>query len=255
MTKSTHIPYNQKEPGYTQSGSSASRITNHASRSSASRITNHASRIRRIYASLLMLVGLWSCETDINLISSGDPLPVVYCLLDPADSIQYVRVGSTYAVYPGDTVFQPKQDQILIDEDIVVYMAAEYPYYQQEIFYANLIDSIPKDSGWFPSSVNQIYALKCKIQEDTRYSLYVYFKKSGKIVHGETLSMGSQFTVIDPDLVPGREATLLPGIDFYVRFETVPNGTIFQSTMAFRYAEIRDGNRTNRSLVLPPQFI
>ncbi|TSA35808.1 MAG: DUF4249 family protein [Porphyromonadaceae bacterium] len=202
-----------------------------------------------------LLVAVTGCTTEIDLIVPGDPLPVVYCLLDPEDSIQYVRVGSTYTVNPGDSIFKPAQEKILIDEDILVYLSAEYSDRQQEVFYASRIDTIPKDAGWFPSSVNQLYAIPCIIKPNTRYSLYIHFTGSKRIVHGETVSLGSLFTIIDPDIVPGREATLLPGIDFFVRFYPVANGSIFQSTMTFRYADIKAGQWTNRSLVLPQKFV
>ena len=203
---------------------------------------------------LLFLFGLLAgCSTEIGLIVPGDPLPVVYCLLDPEDSVQYVRMGSTYAVNPGDTSFKPGQEDILIDEDIQVYLSAEYSTYAQEIFYGTLIDTIPKNSGWFPSSVNHLYAIRCVLQPGTRYSLYVHFLKTNRIIHAETGSFTSQFQVIDPEIVHGGEATLLPGIDFFVRFN--PAGSIFQSTMTFRYAENKEGAWTNHSLVFPQKFV
>lgn len=204
---------------------------------------------------LLVILIASSCTTEIELIAPGEPLPVVYCLLDPADSVQYVRLGSTYAVQPGDTVFRPTQEEIMTDGNILVYLSAEYSDRKQEIFYANRIDTIPKDTGWFPSQANQIYAVRCKIRPETRYSLYILFKTTNKIVHAETVSLGSLFTVIDPDLVPGREATLVPGIDFFVRFPPVSRGPIFQSTMTFRYSEIRSGNWTDKSLIFPQRFV
>lgn len=203
----------------------------------------------------LLFATLTCCTTDINLIAPGDPLPVVYCLLDPEDSVQYVRLGSTYAVNPGDTNFRPDLEQILIDEEILVYLSAEYTDRQQEVFYGSLVDTIIKDAGWFPSVVNQLYAIPCVLKPDTKYSLYIHFTRSNRIVHGETVSLGSLFTVIDPDIVPGREATLLPGIDFYVRFGPVVNGSVFQSTMTFRYADVKEGLWTSRSLVLPQKFV
>lgn len=206
----------------------------------------------RIIAKLFTLVlAATGCTTDIELIVPGDPLPVIYCLLDPEDSIQYVRVGSTYAVNPGDTVFRPGQDKILIHEEMLIYLSAEYSDLHQQVFYASRVDTIPKDQGWFPATVNQLYAIPCILRPDTRYSLYIHFTGSNRIVHAETKSLGSLFTLIDPYLVPGREATLLPGIDFYVRFHPVTNGSIFQSTMTFRYADIAAGQWTYRSLVLP----
>jgi hypothetical protein len=204
---------------------------------------------------ILLVAALSGCTTEIELIAPGESMPVVYCLLDPSDSIQYIRVSKTYAVYPGETDFKPDQNEILINEDVQVYLAAEYVDGQQEIFYANLIDTVPKDPGWFPSTANQIYAVKCKVHSYTSYSLYIHFTATNVIVHGETYSMGNIFTVIDPELVPGREATLMKGIDYYVRFKPRRNASMFQSKMTFRFAEIKDGIRTDRSLVFPQGFV
>jgi len=211
--------------------------------------------MRTLPTLLVLLFSLAACTTEIDLIVPGDPLPVVYCLLDPEDSVQYVRLGSTYAVRPGDTVFKPDQQKILINEEILVYMTAEYSDRQQQVFYASPVSTIPKDSGWFPASVNQMYAIPCIIRPNTRYSLYIHFTGSNRIIHGETVSMGSLFTVIDPDIVPGREATLIPGIDFFVRFPPVAHGSVFQSKMTFRYADIKAGQWTSRSLILPQKFV
>jgi hypothetical protein len=207
------------------------------------------------FCALALLTALGACSTDVELIAPGDPLPVVYCLLDPEDSIQYVRIGSTYSVYPGDTNFRPDQEEILVDQEMRVYLAIEYTNLQQEITYGYPVNNIQKDSGWFPSSVNQIYAIPCRIQPGARYSLYIHFPATNKIIHGETISVDGNLSVVDPELVPGREATLLNSIDFFVRIHTVTGGPVFQSTMTFRYAEFKNGIWMDQSLVLPQKFI
>lgn len=204
---------------------------------------------------LSLLVWISSCSAEIDLILPGDPLPVIYCLLDPADSVQYVRVGSTWSIPAGESFRKPEQEELLMDESAIIYLAAEYSDRKQEIFYAKRIHTIPKDSGWFPSFVNQIYSISCHPVPDTRYSLYAYFPVQDLMVHGETLSLGRSFKVIDPDLVPGREATLINGIDYMVRVSPVVNGSIFQTTMTFRYAEMVGRQTSVRRLVLPQKFV
>lgn len=205
-----------------------------------------------IFACLIFLA---ACSTDVELIAPGEPLPVVYCLLDPEDSVQYVRLGSTYSVYPGDTDFKPDQEEILVKREMLVYLAAEYSDLSQKIVYGYPVNTIQKDSGWFPSSINQIYAIPCRIEPGTRYSLYIHFPATNQVIHGETVSFSGRFSVVDPELVPGREATLLNTVDYHTRIRTVSGGPIFQSTMTFRYVELENGTRKERSLVLPQKFI
>ena len=84
-------------------------------------------------SALAFLTVIGACSTDVELIAPGDPIPVVYCLLDPEDSIQYVRIGSTYSVYPGDTNFRPDQKEILVDQEMSVYLSIEYTDLSQKI--------------------------------------------------------------------------------------------------------------------------
>jgi hypothetical protein len=212
-----------------------------------------ASGLSRFPVWLLALL-LASCNEEIDLIVPGDPEPVVYCLLDPASPVQYVRVSQTYAIYADEPFRKPSQEEILIHDPVEIYLAAELEGQRQELYYAERIDSIPKDTGWFPSSQHPLYAIRCKLQPGTRYSLYVWFPVSRRMVHGETLCLGSGLRVIDPELVPGREATLISGIDFTVRVRTVLYGRIFQSTMTFRYAELEGGVTRIRELHLPQPF-
>ncbi len=204
---------------------------------------------------VLWIAGFVSCTEEIDLVQPGEPVPVVYCLLDPQDPVQYVRVGQTWSIPPDESFRKPDQAEILLDEEVEVYLAAEYSDRSQQIFFAEEIDTIPKDTGWFPSTVNQLYAIQCKLVPDTRYSLYVYFPATNRMVYGETLSLGNPFRVIDPAIVPGREATLLNGIDFSVRVNPVVNGSIFQTTMTFRFAEQAGSGWTQKALVFPQKFV
>ena len=185
----------------------------------------------------------------------GDPIPVVYCLLNPDSSVQYVRVGQTYTVPLDQPGYIPGREELMIDEEIVVYLAAERTDLKQDIYYGTLIDPFPKDSGMYPREANQVYEIKCNILPDCSYSLYIHFIETNRVVYGQTKSFGNGFKIIDPEKVPGRSINLFSDLDFYVRFKPVTNGSIYQSTMTFRYLDILDGERTEHSIVFPQSFV
>ncbi|MFH0760750.1 MAG: hypothetical protein V2A67_04540 [Bacteroidota bacterium] len=201
------------------------------------------------------LVSLVACSTEIDLFLPGDPIPVVYCLLNPDSSVQYVRVGQTYTIPIDQPGYIPGREELIIDEEIEVYLAAERTDLKQDIYFGTLINPFPKDSGMYPREANQVYQIKCNILPDCSYSLYIHFIETNRVVYGQTRSFGNGFTIIDPEKVPGRSINLFSDKDFYVRFRPVTNGSIYQSTMTFRYLDIMDGVRTERSMVLPQDFV
>jgi len=69
---------------------------------------------------LLLLTG--SCESDINLFYESGDRPVVYCLLNPKDSIQYLRVSRSFIIR-GNTEGQViSPDSLILDEDFYAYL-------------------------------------------------------------------------------------------------------------------------------------
>jgi hypothetical protein len=203
----------------------------------------------------LFLISSSGCNSEIDMYLPGDPIPVVYCLLNPDTSVQYVRVGQTYTIPLDQPGYVPGREELTIDEEIVVYLAAERSDLKQDIYYGTLIDPFPKDTGMYPREANQVYEIKCNILPDCTYSLYIHFIKTNRVVYGQTRSFGNGFTIIDPEKVPGRSINLFNDKDFYVRFKPVTNGSIYQSTMTFRYLDILDGERTEHAIVLPQDFV
>ena len=47
---------------------------------------------------LLVLIG---CSRDLEIIDDSLPVPVIYSIIDPYDSVNYVRVGKTFKIYSG----------------------------------------------------------------------------------------------------------------------------------------------------------
>ena len=207
---------------------------------------------------LFLLVSLLlpqACSSEVDLYQPGDPIPVVWCLLNPDSSNQYVRVSQTYMIPLDQPDYKPTKEDLTIDEEVIVYLAAERTPVQQEIFYGTLIDTYPKDSGLFTRAANQVYRIPCKLIPACTYSLYIHFLETNRVVYAQTRSFGNGFTIIDPEIVPGRSINLFNYQDFYVRFRPVTYGSIYQSTMTFRYAEILHGIRTDQALVLPQGLV
>ncbi|HBB92805.1 MAG: hypothetical protein A2X22_11730 [Bacteroidetes bacterium GWF2_49_14] len=217
----------------------------------------HRFRVSRVLRFSLagFLVVAPACNTEVDLFLPGDPVPIVYCLLNPDSSHQYVRIGQTYMIPLDNPDYKPSSEDLLIQEEVEVYLAAEYSDSRQDIYYGKLINPYPKDSGLFPQEANQVYRIDCKLLPACSYSLYIHFLESNRVVYAQTKSFGTGFTILDPEPVLGRSVNLFHNQDFFVRFVPVTYGSIYQSTMTFRYDELYQGARVHRSLVLPQKLI
>ena len=189
---------------------------------------------------LTLIVLLSACSSEIEINSDGAPLPIIYCFLNPDDSVQYLRLSKTFTIPVDNPNYRPSESDMIYDEEPDIYISEDESGYKQRFFKSDLISSIQKDTGWFPVEGMQIFASKFKIKPATQYSLVLYFQSENRIVFGQTKSFGSDFLIIDPSMILFREADLFPRQDYYVRFTPVINAQIFQTTLTFVYDEFRD---------------
>lgn len=193
---------------------------------------------------------LSSCSEDINLFSSGEPLPAVYCLLNNEDSVQYLRISSQYSIIGDPGSLKPDSADLTVKGDFIAYLAETDITGAQICHYFSPSSAIKKDTGWFPTGALQVYETNCPIIPNTVYALYVYFTKEKRMVFAKTTSFGGAFQVIDPGLVPGRKMNIYPGEDFYFRYKPLLNAFVYQATARFQYDDIREGIATRKEFIL-----
>lgn len=90
----------------------------------------------------LILASVWGCTTDFEVYAPEKEIRSVYCVLNPGDSVQYVRVAKAYQVkgdaisYAGANDFSMKNLSVKLKAGNKTWTAIEVPNY-------------PKDSGIF----------------------------------------------------------------------------------------------------------
>jgi len=202
---------------------------------------------------LLALAGVFQfCTTEIDINGNGPSIPVVYCLLNPEDSVQYLRLSKTFHTYSAERIEKPSANDLVFDEEPEIYLLEDGTGNRQTFYRYNGIDTIQRDSGYFPVEGMKLFSAKIKLIPGSLYTLIVWFHSNNLIVFGETRSYGSEFKIIDPVLVPYRKADLFPGQDYYVRFCPVINAQIYQTTLTFTYDEIREGIPTRKFMQMKP---
>jgi len=212
------------------------------------------------YLIILLLFPVFnSCEDEIDVFSGGDPVPIVYCLLNPYDSVQYVRINRTYIVEKGTSGFPSSVDSLYYDGEIQVSLERWENDKVEETIEFEQFNGIIKDEGLFPTDKNTLFRSFQKIYTESTYLLYIYLKNRENILFAETITVGD-LNVIDPFPIPQRKVTLSSTQDYVIRFDLAPEAWIYQTAINFNYDEINQGDTIRKSIewiqkVTKPDFL
>ncbi len=194
-----------------------------------------------------------SCSTEIDVNTENQDVPIVYCVLNSADSFQYVRIQKTYILDQAAFNTPPEQDSMYFGGEIVVSMERWSAGKVQETVRFYRTDDIPKDSGFFPNQRNTVYKGKLKILPNQTYRLYVYLGSKEKVLYAETSSLG-RLAVIDPIPLKQRKISLYPGSNYTCQWEPVDNAGVYQIALRIKYNETIGGETKARILNWPQTF-
>ncbi len=194
-----------------------------------------------------------SCETGIDINSDNQDVPIVYCILNSADSFQYVRIQKTYLIDQAALDYPPEQDSMLFKGEIVVTMERWSGGKVMETINFAPTNEIPKDSGFFPSEKNILYKAKAKIVANQIYRLYIYLGSKEKVLYAEASSLG-KLVVIDPMHLTERKISLYTGNNYTTRWEPVDNAGVYQVLVRFTYKETIGAETKIKRLDWPQTF-
>ena len=189
----------------------------------------------------ILLISIFAaCTENVDLYSDGQPTPVVYCLLDPSDSIQYIRIGRSYQGGSADVRISPDPDSTVWNITHEVYIE-EYTGDVKGNTYRFAPDSfIKKDSGFFPVTNLRIYSSSFKPDPGKSYQLYVYFPDLNKMVSSKIMIHGVP-VIEDPLPLSIRKINFEPGQPFVIRWLPGENTGVYELIFRLYY---RDSSAT-----------
>jgi hypothetical protein len=207
----------------------------------------------RLTLALLAAGFVSSCTTEIDINTDNKDVPIVYCVLNSADSFQYVRIQKTYLIDQAALEYPPEQDSLLFTGEIVVTMERWSGGKVLETVRFLPTTEIPKDSGFFPSEKNILYKAKAFIVPNQTYRLYIYLGSKEKVLYSETSSLG-RLMVIDPLPIQARKISLYAGTNYTCRWQPVTNAGVYQVVIRFNYKETIGGVTKTKHLDWPQAF-
>ena len=195
---------------------------------------------------LLVFAFYYSCEDDIEVFSGEESVPIVYCLLNPYDTVQYVRISRTYIVEKRTNSITSSVDSLYFDGEILI--ALEYWENDQikETIKFEQYEGLVKDPGVFPTNKNILFRSFQKIHSESTYKLNIYLKEKEKIIFGEIITVGD-IEIIDPNPFFKRKITLSSEQNYAIRFNLAPEAWIYQTVINFNYDEISEEDTIKKS--------
>ena len=188
--------------------------------------------IAKTYAATILITSLFiliSCDKTVDLFEDYKDITIVYGLINPKDSISYIRIEkaflSTENIYqiakiPDSNLYSYKLDvKILSGNQIIEFDTITIYNKNEGIFYA------PNMQVYFAETINRL---------DINEPLFLEIKNpvSGKTIRSETnLHSSSAIKVVRPIYFISFEKNST------LSFETIADISIYQPTVRFHYME------------------
>ena len=177
-----------------------------------------------------------SCSNDFELNTSADPVPVVWCLLNPDVNEQYVRLGRSFLPDPNNPDYQPIADSTVWSLPVTVYAQELQDGLPIRTFLFDPVAAQTKDSGFFPNDNLRLFKADFQPTRLATYRLYVHFPDDDRIISGVTTLPGLP-VVYDPLEIPGRKISLQVGVQFTARWAPGEGRGIYQGLFIINYQE------------------
>jgi hypothetical protein len=198
---------------------------------------------RRIIALLWFVIILSSCNEDIEIYADGQPVPIVYSLLDPASDVQYVRIGRSYQSGLADVNQPPVSDSTTWNIPHEIYLEEYQNGVKGKTYWFYPDSTVQKDTGFFPTTNLRVYSSAFKPVAGNMYQLYVYFPDLDKMVFAKTVVHGAP-RIVDPLPLSIRKINFEPGQPFIIRWYPGANTGVCQMVFRINY---RDSSATGES--------
>ncbi|MDD5570833.1 MAG: hypothetical protein PHD97_06710 [Bacteroidales bacterium] len=191
----------------------------------------------------IILLGILSCKTDFDLNANWKDITVVYGLLNPDDSVQFVKINKAYlgegnaiamAANPDSTTYPDGTLEVKVEQWKNGSLAKTF------ILHDTLI--IDKESGIFPSPQQKLFcfytnpATTSAVDRESTYKLYVKNVKTNKVISSSTTIVKK---MLSSDIYPTSST-----MDFTanaqrpIKWKSVINGRKYEAVLRFWYVEI-----------------
>lgn len=180
-------------------------------------------------------LGLRSCEQDVDLYCDTKFIPVVYCLLNPQEQVQTVRISRVFQDRENFSAWEQKYDSFLRDTMDRIYIeridGSGFRTIYDFTFSEEIMDT--EVSGF---ALTRLYNCNLKPRQDSAYQLYAYFSET-RTMSSAKIRVLSPVELVDPATVPGRKMVIDPTQPYVIRWYGSKGTAYYQGIFNINYLE------------------
>lgn len=204
-------------------------------------------------ACILLLSGLFcGCSTDFDTIAPWKETMVVYGLLNPNDSIQYIRISKAFLGEGNSLVFAQQSDSIYYGDVLDVMIERFQNNTLLETHHLVKIDTVPKETGTFHAPYQEVYADVNPLYDGTTndgsiYKLSIFNRVTGLLVTAST-KLIEDFPITSPNSTSQYKFNSQSGLTW--KFTSSKLGRVYGITQKINYVEINTvtGDSASKSI-------
>jgi hypothetical protein len=196
---------------------------------------------------------LESCEENIQVLAPPEFIPVVYCLLNPSDTVQTVRISRVFQDRNEMSAWEKRYDGYIGDSLNQIYLetVGEQGVYETRDFTFATQTRQSHDSIF---ACTYLFTAAFKPEFSKNYNLYIYFPET-RIMVSSNIQTLSKVHLIDPAMVPGRKVVIDPSQPYVIRWTSAVGTSYYQGIFHVNYLEEETGQITGKSICMPMRIV
>jgi hypothetical protein len=183
---------------------------------------------------IISILFFQSCEQNVDIFTESKFTPVIYCLLNPQESVQTLRVSRVFQDRAEQTQWEIKYDDHLEDSNNRMYIESIDLDGQRHNTYFEFSEKLQPVGNHFADT--RLYTCQLKPLQASSYQLYVYFPEI-KTMASAKIQVLSPINLIDPSTVPGRKMVIDPTQPYVIRWQGAKGSAYFQGILHINYLE------------------
>lgn len=201
---------------------------------------------------MMAAASLAACSNEIELVEARKEIPVVYGLLSPKDTANYIRVERAFGSNTTSAIDLAKNIDSLYYKDIIVQLERVS---NRELITLNQVDGskegYKRQAGVFAENPNFLYKTKANIVDNEAYKLIVK-RKDGTVLTESQTNVPSNMQFVSGQTLTGTGLTLsvISGFRLYWSSKNIDFAKMYDINMIVELLEIpKDGSAsTTRKL-------
>ena len=198
----------------------------------------------------LLSLSLSSCKTDVDLLAPYKEVMVIYGVLDPTDSVQYIRINKAFLGEGNAYTFAQVADSFQYADVLDVKLER----YKNNNFAGAInlerFEGPPLKDGIFASAPNYLYRTTGldSIYQDSEYKLVVTNTQTGNVVTSKTVIVSKVGSITNPASFQTAVDFADPDNQFIAKFTRGNNAKYYDLNMRFNYYETEIANPSNTQI-------